>query len=529
MNCPPTSSISKFLLSTLFAICLLLIVSIQSASSATIDVMIVYDTTATTWVEDNGGMSAFSLDAVNRMNLAVQNSDVDITFRLVHSVSAAYTHQDLSSDLSAIVYGTDGFSNIDTLRDNYGADLVALLIDTGSAYGTTGLGYVLNRYSGSPNYAFTASSIRSVAISHTLTHEVGHNLGGGHSISQSSYPGPNDDLASYAAGWYFTGTNGKDYYTIMSYSDDGTQSYKSAPLFSSPLLTYEGTTAGNAKDGDNSRIFRDTMDVVANYKDAKGMLSVSIEPESAQTDGAQWRRTGTATWHDSGDVEIDLNSDQYVVEFKTMDGWEEPTDITADVYAGETTSTSGTYTAIYEPVGSLSVTIDPTTANADGAQWRRTGTATWYGSEFVEEYLPVGQYSVEFDEVNSWEKPDDITVEISDEETTLVTGTYSIIYVPVGSLNVTILPPEAVTAGAQWRREGTDTWYNSGSSESNVDTGEYTLEFKTIDGWVIPAEMTVDVSDGQTTSASGTYGTYIDKNPTQRSPKAMPWILLLLE
>lgn len=528
MNCPSARIIPKLLLPTLLAIFMLSLIPIQRAKAATIDVMIVYDTTATTWVERNGGMSAFSLDAVNRMNLAVQNSDVDITFRLVHSVSVAYTHLDLNSDLDAIVYGTGGFSSIGTLRDSYAADLVALLVDTRSAYDTTGLGYTLNTDSGSPNFAFTTSSIQSVAISHTLTHEVGHNLGGGHSISQLSSPGPNDYLPSYsyAAGWYFKGTNDKDYHTIMAYNDDGTQWYNSAPLFSTPLLTYEGTTAGDAENGDNIRIFRNTMDTVAGYRDATGTLSVSIEPESAKTDGAQWRRTGTTSWHDSGFVENDLDIDQYVVEFKTMDGWEEPADITVDVYAGDTTSASGTYTAVYEPVGSLSVSIEPADARNESAQWRRTGTATWHDSGFVEGYLPVTQYTVEFDEVEGWNKPDDRTVNVYDGATASVTETYTVIYVPVGSLNVTILPSEAATEGAQWRRAGTDTWHDSGSTESNVDTGEYTLEFKTINDWGIPAEMTVDITDGETTSASSTY---TDKNPTQKSSIAMPWILLLLE
>lgn len=430
MNCLHTRIIPKFLLSALFTILVLSILPLHRASGATIDVMLVYDTTATAWVSNNGGMTVFSLDVVNRMNLAVQNSNVNITFRIVHSESSNYTHQDFSSDLTAIRNGTGDFSNIDTLRDNYGADLVALLIDTGSAYGQTGLGYVLNNYSGSPRYAFTVSAIRSVAISHTLTHEVGHNMGGGHSISQLSYPGPSS-LASYAAGWYFTGTNGKDYHTIMSYGNDGTQSYWSAPLFSTPLLTYQGTTAGHAQNGDNSRILRDTMNAVASYRDAEGSFSVTIEPQDARTDGAQWRRVGTTTWRDSGFIENDLLSGQYMVEFKAVDGWEEPTEKTVDVYANQTATITGTYSAVYVPVGSLTVTIEPQNAIAEGAQWRRTGTATWHDSDFLEEYLPVGQYSIEFKEVDGWETPDTVIINIYDAQTATEVATYSVIYVPM--------------------------------------------------------------------------------------------------
>jgi len=525
MNYPRASLLTKYLINILAIFIISSFLVIQAAGAVTLDVMLVYDTTATTWVNNNGGMEAFSLDAVNRMNLAAQNSEIDITFRHVHSVSVNYTHQDFDSDLSAITNGTGGFSNIGTLRDNSGADLVALLIDTGSAYGMTGLGWLLGNYNGSPGYAFTTSAIRSVAISHTLTHEVGHNMGAHHSKNQNNGEGPNSSLADYSAGWYFTGTNTQDYHTIMAYNSDGYGNYyQSAPLFSTPLLTYQGTTAGDAQDGDNSRLIRDTMNAVAGYRDAEGSLAVTIEPAGARTDGAQWRRVGTTTWHDSGFAEQNVLSGQYVVEFKIVADWEEPADTTVDVYANQTATPTGTYSPIYQPVGSLTVTIEPQGARTDGAQWRRMGTATWHDSEFLEEYLPVGQYVIEFKEVDGWEKPANITVDVYDTLTTTESATYSIIYVPVGSLNITILPAEAAAAGAQWRRVGTTTWYDSGSTEGNIDTGEYSIEFNTLDGWESPAELTVDIVDGQTTSASGTY---VNENPP-RTSKSLPWMLLLL-
>ncbi len=525
MTCQRSNIITKNLLNTFLSAVIFSLLSFHAANAATIDIMLVYDTTATAWVNNNGGMTAFSLDAVNRMNQAAQNSNIDLTFRLVHSVSVNYTHQDFDIDLTAITNGTGGFANIDTLRNNYGADLVALLIDTGSPYGTTGLGWLLSSYNGSPGNAYTTSAIQAVAISHTLTHEVGHNMGAHHSKFQSISQGPNPYInAPYSAGWYFTGIDSIKYHTIMAYDSDGYGNfYQPAPLFSTPLLSYQGTITGDAQDGDNSRLIRDTMDVVASYRVAEGSLSVTIEPQDAQTDGAQWRRTGTTTWYNSGSTESNLLSGQYIVEFKTIDGWETPVETPVDVYANQTATVTGSYSAVYVPVGSLSVAIEPQNAITEGAQWRRVGTGTWHNSDFLEEFLPAGQYVVEFKEVDGWETPANITLNIFDGQTTLGSGTYSPIYVPVGSLNITILPPEAVAAGAQWRRAGTDIWYDSGSTEGNIDTGQYTIEFKTLDGWGLPIELTVGIIDGQTTSASGTY---IEENP--QPGKAIPWLLLLL-
>jgi hypothetical protein len=251
----------------------LLLVCGRNANATTIDIMLVYDTTAATWVASKGGMATFSQDAVNRMNLAMQNSNVDINFRLVHAMSVPYTSSSLNTSLSAIQGGQGSFASVHTARNTYGADLVAMLIDTGSAYGTVGIGYTLWSWSGIPNYAYTATAIRSVEISQTLTHEVGHNLGAHHAKAQtSSDPGPNTLLTSptapYSAGWYFTGTNNVKYHTIMAYNYNDSVFYNEAPLFSTPLISHQGTLAGDAANGDNARLLRQTKDITAGYRTA---------------------------------------------------------------------------------------------------------------------------------------------------------------------------------------------------------------------------------------------------------------------
>ncbi len=235
---------------------------------ATIDVMIVYDTSAKTWVSSHGGMTAFAEDAVARMNQATANSNLSLTFRLVYTGDVSYTHSgNLSTDLNNLQTGTGNLSAVHKKRDSYGADVVAMMVDTGSAYGTVGVGYLLTSYSGQPKYAYSTEAIRAVNISHTLTHEVGHNLGCHHSKYQKDSPGPNTYLNNYSAGWYFTGTNGAKYHTIMAYNNDGYgNTYSEAPLFSTPLISYQSSPAGDTQDGDNTRNIRGTMDTVAAYR-----------------------------------------------------------------------------------------------------------------------------------------------------------------------------------------------------------------------------------------------------------------------
>ncbi len=269
----------RSLTALLFLFCFL-----PSVQGATIDVMIVYDATARSWVDTQGGMSAFAADAVARMNQAMSNSSVNLTFRLVHAAEVAYTHSgSLSTDLTNLQRGAGSLSVVHQWRDTYGADAVALLVDTGSAFGTVGTGYLLTSYGGDPDFAFSANAIRSVDNSHTLTHEVGHNLGAHHSKYQTPSPGPNTLLNIYSAGWYFTGTDNTRYHTIMAYNLDGFGNrYSEAPLFSTPLLTYQGTPAGSVQDGDNARNIRETMDIVAAYvMPGPGSCTYTVSPQEA--------------------------------------------------------------------------------------------------------------------------------------------------------------------------------------------------------------------------------------------------------
>ena len=174
-------------------------------------------------------------------------------------------------DLDRLTAGSSTYhmDDVHAWRNTYGADLVVMLVDTGVNYGTVGMGWLLTSTGGQPNYAYSVCAIQSVADSHTMTHEVGHNLGCDHSKDMLPVSARGPGIFSYSAGWYFTGTNLTDYCTIMAYNNDGYgNTYVEAPYFSSPLVTYRGTLTGDAADGDNARTIRNTMNVVAAYRAA---------------------------------------------------------------------------------------------------------------------------------------------------------------------------------------------------------------------------------------------------------------------
>ena len=71
---------------------------------------------------------------------------------------------------------------------------------------------------------------------------------------------------------------------------------------------------------------------------------------------------------------------------------------------------------------------------------------------------------------------------------------------PTGYLRVSIGNLEAVEAGAQWRRQGTTIWFNSGETEFNVPEGNDIIEFKTVPGWRPEGTINATIQEGQLTS-----------------------------
>ena len=117
-------------------------------SSTVVDILVGYDTGAATWAKANGGgLQNFAATAVAKMNTALANNGLDASFRfrLVGTTEISASATDVHEALYAVRDGLSGWAAVKTKRDEIGADVVTVLIDTGSAYGTTGVGWSLAR------------------------------------------------------------------------------------------------------------------------------------------------------------------------------------------------------------------------------------------------------------------------------------------------------------------------------------------------------------------------------------------------
>ncbi len=212
-------------------------------------------------------------------------------------------------------------------------------------------------------------------------------------------------------------------------------------------------------------------------------------------------------WHNSGDTVDDICVGNYVIKFNTVYGWEKPANINIEVTEGNTTTATGIYTEIAAK-GSVSVTITPPEAIAEGAMWRLTSgpDTSWHASGETISDVCVGTYYVKFKNIYGWIAPEKQTIEITEGSTATASGNYEQI-TEKGFVSVTITPPEAIAEGAQWRlTAGPDTsWHGSGDVINDICVGNITVKFKNIYGWIKPDNQTITIEANQTSYATGEY------------------------
>jgi len=240
----------------------------SSTASTTIDLMVLYTTTNQT--------AAYAKQRIQYLvdvsNQAYKDSGINLKLRLVHTRATSYVENNANAQaLSDLASDKGAFAGTAALRNQYGADLVALFrplyaqtagscgtayvgfangsgANAGIGFGTIGDGYSKDALS---NYYCGAN---------TFTHEIGHNLGNVHDREYSNVAGK----FAYSYAW---GINNK-FGTIMSYYGP------SVMLFSTPNLATQcaggpcGFAEGNPKASDQVKTVNYTSPFIANYRNS---------------------------------------------------------------------------------------------------------------------------------------------------------------------------------------------------------------------------------------------------------------------
>lgn len=224
-------------------------------------------------------------------------------------------------------------------------------------------------------------------------------------------------------------------------------------------------------------------------------LQVYLAPAGAVAAGAQWQVDGGAP-QINGATMAGLTPGTHTVSFTTVSGWTTPAQQTFSLTNNQTNVITGLYT---QQFGSLQVNIVPAGAVAAGAQWQVDGGAFQTNGAIVGG-LAAGNHTVRFMAINGWAKPGDLTVGVANNQTNVLTATYA----QVGSLQVNLSPPGAVSAGAQWQADGGPLQTN-GAVVGGLIVGSHTVSFAMISGWSMPSDQAVNIAASLTNVILGSY------------------------
>ena len=235
----------------------------------TADVLVVYTPAARIAAGGVPAIEALIELSISETNDAYVNSLIDLSLELAGTFEVGYNESaGFSPALSSLASATDGIMDeVHVAREATGADLVSLFIDNGEF---CGLAYLMTTLS--PAFASSAFSVEwysCAAGNLTFAHELGHNMGAAHDITQS----PGGGLFSYSNGWHWgnstqPGVNG-NYRSIMAYAPG-----QRVKHFSNPNVVYAGEPTGHSTLADVARTFNMSAPVSSVWRLSAAWIAV---------------------------------------------------------------------------------------------------------------------------------------------------------------------------------------------------------------------------------------------------------------
>ena len=232
-----------------------------SDDGSVIDVLVIYTAAARSAAGGVSAIEALIHAAVDASNHAYDHSEINTQLRLVHVAPTDYVESSgsFSPDLNRLRDTDDGdMDEVHDLREQYGADMVALMREGG---GSCGIAYIMTNLS--TGFASSAFSVtrRSCAVGNlTFAHELGHNMGSAHDRDNA---GSSLFYHSFGYRWFTTG--GSHRRSVMAYSP-GTR----VPHFSNPNVLNGGVPTGVASPtwqaADNALSINTAAWTVANFR-----------------------------------------------------------------------------------------------------------------------------------------------------------------------------------------------------------------------------------------------------------------------
>ena len=247
---------------------------------------------------------------------------------------------------------------------------------------------------------------------------------------------------------------------------------------------------------------------------SSGSLVVNLSPAGAVSAGAQWQVDG-GSYYSSGGVDPVLAPGSHTVSFKSVSGYTTPSSQIVTITANAQTTASGSYTVIAPSTYTLTLNSDGVTGYIVNQPFG-TGSGNIYNPSAVVQLTANAYSGYHFvswaGDASGSGTQNPTTITMNGNKT--VSANFAAGDTNLGTVIVTIQPPEAVTAGVTWGFNDND-FRASGTSYSYYPETLW-VELHNTNGWIGYGgwvTFTAGVTTNYIFAASYTNGSIIGSDP----------------
>jgi sugar lactone lactonase YvrE len=244
-----------------------------------------------------------------------------------------------------------------------------------------------------------------------------------------------------------------------------------------------------------------------------GSLVVNLSPAGAISAGAQWQVDGTG-YNSSGQVVGYLTPGSHTVSFKPISGYTTPANQIVTINANAQTTASGTYSAITANTYTLALNYNNTQGGISA--WPSASGNIYSAGSLVQLYASASSgYHFTGWSGNASGTNNPTTIVMNGNES--VTASFALGDPNMGTVIVTIQPPEAAAAGVTWGFNAIDSNFHASGTSYTTFPQTYLVYLWGTNNWTGGFVGYATITAGQTTNytfvSSYTGGQIVGNDP----------------